>query len=344
MWKRLGWVGYVAVVVTLASAGILVWSWVCQTSTWESGFLVQVGSTLVLAAPLVVVGRLIERRLDTVGTRQEQIAQGQQATASKVDQLSEDVARTQEDLRLTREQLRQVVRDRVAAQRAEDSARFGELGQRPSRDSVLDSLNRAHELNLISASGCRVSLFGTGAYLRFLTVYSGLNSNRALEIILIAEHINADMFDQMRWEDGQTAADVAVAVAEMMQRADIYPGDRTFDAGKIFEDLAKLLQLVHGKVASSGGAFSLNYVIQACWPQWVVTDNGVYCIEYPYEVHASRLHEKDWISHMRGKAWLDNDSFEEALATGRALYEAGKLAVQPPGLLGGQLSPRNPAI
>lgn len=342
MWKRLGWVGYIAVVVTLGAAGLLVWSWVCQTSTWESGFYLQVGSALVLAAPLVVAGRLIERRLDTVGTQQEQIVQGQQATEARVNQLSEDVAQAQEDLRLTREQLSQVVRDRVAAQRAEDSSRFEELGQKPSRDLVLESLDRARELNLISASGCRVSLFDTGAYLRFLPVDMGFD--RAPEIDLIIERVNADAIEQMRWQDEQTVADVTVAVAEMMQRADIYPGDRTFDAGKIFEGLAKLLQLVHGKVSRSGvGAFSLNFLIQVCWPQWVVTDNGVYCIQHPYEIHANRLGEQDWISHMREKPWLDSDSFEEAFITGRALYEAGKLAVKPPGNLGGRLSVRNPA-
>ncbi len=69
---RLGWGVTLAAVVTVAIAGgLLYYSWVSQTSTWESAVLVQSGSTLLLFVPLVIVGHGIETRIESVRRQQD---------------------------------------------------------------------------------------------------------------------------------------------------------------------------------------------------------------------------------------------------------------------------------
>ena len=129
--------------------GLLYRSWDSQTSTWESGVLVQFGSTLLLFVPLAYLTYRIETGLDRVSTRQEEIATQQEETASDVHQLAEEVAQTQADLRLTREQLSEMVRERITENKSKDSALFKAVGEAPSQADVFNSLVRAMEMGVI---------------------------------------------------------------------------------------------------------------------------------------------------------------------------------------------------
>ena len=68
-------------VPTLAVAGALLYrSWDAQTSTWQSGLFVNLGSALVLFVPLAYLTYTIEAGLDRVSKRQDQITARQEET------------------------------------------------------------------------------------------------------------------------------------------------------------------------------------------------------------------------------------------------------------------------
>jgi hypothetical protein len=314
-----------------ASAGLLYWSWVSRTSTWWSGLLVQFGVTLFLFVPLVVIGHLIETRLDRVSEQQDQISTRQEETTSEVARLTEEVAQTQADLRQTREQLSEVVRDRVSAGRERDAALFKAVGEAPSQADVLKSLLRAREIGIIPDQGCRIDLI-SDCYLRFKPewkssdpIVRGSQDPDVIELTL--ERIDAEALRRVEWDSESTPSDIGVRIAEEMQASGVYPGDGLYDAGRIFADLSALLSFGH-ESSISGKINPVRRIIQLCPPQWAVCDDGVYCTDHPYQIVAWRLNE-NWLSHMSEKPWVDMTSLDEALTACQALYDAGSLAVKP---------------
>jgi chromosome segregation ATPase len=103
--------------------------------------------------PLVIVGHVIETRVDSVRRQKDQISTRQEETASHVARLTEEVAQAQADLRLTREQLTEVVRERIAATKARDSALFKAVEQAPSQADGLSALVRAQKARHSGTAG-----------------------------------------------------------------------------------------------------------------------------------------------------------------------------------------------
>jgi hypothetical protein len=264
----------VALLATLTVAvaiGLLYLSWDSQTSTWESGLYLAFGSTLLLFVPLAILTRSIETGLDRVSERQDQIATSQEETASDVTRLTEEVAQTQADLRLTREQLSEVVRDRITANKSKDSELFKAVGEAPPQADVLNSLIRAKEMGIIPDQGCRVG-FLSDCYLRFKPEWSSTDpvlyeSQDPNVIELTLEWIDATPLRQIRWGVETDAIDIAVDIAQEMQSSGVYPGDSSFDAGKIFADLSALLTLGYDSI-TRGAVDPVRHIIQFCPPQW----------------------------------------------------------------------------
>lgn len=227
---------FLAVLIGAVAVGLLYWSWVSRASIWWSGLLVQVGSTLALFVPLLVVGRGIEARLDRVSKRQDQISMRQEETASDVTRLTEEVARTQADLRETREQLSQLARERITENKSKDSVLFKTVGEAPSQADVLNSLIRAKEMGIIPDQGCRVDLI-SDCYLRFKPEWKSgdpiVRGSQAPDVVeLILERIDATPLEYIEWDAESAPSEIAVRVAEAMQASGVYSGDKIFDAGK----------------------------------------------------------------------------------------------------------------
>jgi hypothetical protein len=298
-----------------------------------------VGTTVLLFVPLLLAGRGIERMLDSVHTaqklvtkQQSEIAERQDKTDSSVARLAEEVSRAQEELRLTREQLSEVVLDRIAERRDRDTALINEVADTPSRDGLMRALWRAQQLGWISATGCRVSLFDRDVYLRFYVEGDAEHDEPGL-CSLIVEPDDGSALGSFEWRPSESAADLAIWVAETLQSARLYPGDEEFKAGDIFKTLQELL-LTARKLATDEKSVEreLSPIIQICPPQWAITDYGVESIdpEWTYAIEADRLDESDWLPHMTAKVWVDYPSFSRALRIGRLLYHADRLREKPP--------------
>jgi hypothetical protein len=315
------------VVLLLAGTGVLVWSWLARSDGWLSGALVNVGTTLLLFAPLLVVGRYIEKRLDDVQASQVKIELRQEVAAANIATLAEEVSQTQAELRRTHERLTETVVSRLAAARDKDRQVFADLEEAPSHDLLFAALVRAADLHLTTSTGCRVPVHNTHLFLWFETPTTHDQFQEAPDpaedLYLRLERINGQTVAHLAWPRDQTAEDFLVALAEAVVRAGEYPGDRSFEAGRLFSDLRELLELAH-ESATSGSTAALSGVIQYCPPQWAITETALVSVGKPagYSIPFSRIREPHWPSHMSGKSWLDRDSFDDAFEAGFALSEA----------------------
>ncbi|MEV4181425.1 hypothetical protein AB0J28_08265 [Streptosporangium canum] len=321
---RRWWVGITLLVV--GSVCILA-SYIYSDFSWLSGVLIEVGATLLLFAPLMMIQRRIEQRVAAVQVSQQQIEDRQDRAASEISALTEEVAQTKREMRLTLDQLSDDVHERVNAARQRDRDRFSVVGSEPSAESVAEALYRATELKLIPEDGCRVHLPETDIYVRFSAAeYPG-----CAETELILEYINGAEVQTIYWSDGESTADALVELVEAVQGAGQYPGDAVFDVPRIFTDLRDLLEMVHQRAVGERSGRPLGRVIQFCAPQWVIADTGIVQVDGSYEIAASGIWGMGWYDHVKAKGWADPDSLFDALESARALYKNGRLAIKPPG-------------
>lgn len=322
----------IVIVFGMASLGL---SWWLQRDVWWSGVLVNAGTSLVLFAPLLLIGRGIERRLDEVQETQRNISERQDEAESRIDSLAEEVQQAQSAFHLAREELSKLVAARLAEIRAADSKVFARVGDVPSHEATFAALLRAAELGLISQGGCRVRIQNSDAYLWFSTPI-GNESFHELpdspgDLHLRIERISGHNLANLTWPNYLSAADFLVELGQTLQKTGYYPGDNLFLGGEVFTDLAETLLLAH-KYATTSDMVPIRQVIQFCPPQWVLTESRLVSVgerRAGYSILMSRLHE-DWPRHMSEKPWLDRDSFDEAYETAVALYEAGRLGVKAP--------------
>lgn len=322
-----------AALTVAVAVGLLYLSWDTQASAWASGLYLAFGSTLLLFVPLAILTHGIETGLDRVSERQDQIATRQEETASDVTRLTEEVAQTQADLRLTREQLSEVVRDRMTANKNKDLELFKTVGEAPSQADILNSLVRAKEMEIIPDQGCRVG-FISDCYLRFTSGWESTDpvvyeSQDPDVIELTLERLDATPLSRLSW-NVETTAEIVVSIAEAMQASGVYPGDGSFDAGKIFADLSALLTLGHESI-TRGAVDPIRHIIQFCPPQWVVCDDGIYSAKTYYYIPADEMNAERLLAHMSEKTWIDIESFEEAQMACSALFRTGRLTIKPRG-------------
>lgn len=309
-------------------------SWMIGTASWWSAVLVNAGTALLLFAPLLLAGRYIERRFDQVQTTQTAIEDRQQTTTASIESLAKQVSETRAELRRSREELSDAVTERLASRRADDAAVVAQLTDAASHDAVFAALERATQLNLISPSGCRVALGTTDVCVRFLSPEAQdrfqAEPDPSDDVELSLEGIDGDRIRSLWWSKDQTAEDFLVALGEALQSSGHYPGDKAFRAADVFHNLQQLLE-VSLSAAARGASTSLNGAVQYFPPQWMLTDQRLASIGTPgYSIPLGRLREA-WPPHMAEKSWIDRDCFDDAYATARLLFEAGRFDVKPPG-------------
>ena len=114
----------------------------------QSAFL-EVGAALLLAAPLILVERLVDQRLKTVETGVQNVAEKVNRTQTKIDELGQET------------------RSRIAAARQSDTELLEELETSPSERTVWNALQRAQEFAAVDHDGVRVRIPDASLRIRF---------------------------------------------------------------------------------------------------------------------------------------------------------------------------------
>ena len=245
---------------------------------------VQLGSTVVLVAPLYWLQSIFERGVTEVRKQTEE-------TRSSVEHLSQEIEAIRQQAAASLEDLRDVALERVRQRRESDEEAFRRFEVEPTFDNVAALIQRAWELGAISARGVRVRLPDTTLRLRFPLPGSPDNGDApALEVGLEEENATtphdatrpaAAVRGQVpiRWAAGETASDWAASLAAQLQRLNRYPGDDHYDPAGALEQLIGLLRLAveaRTRPASANGSVPrLEPVVEMPNDQWVITEDGL---------------------------------------------------------------------
>jgi hypothetical protein len=308
------------------------------TDGYLSDLLLNIGTALLLFAPLL----LLQRRME------QELLQLRDETRSSVEGLSSDVAdirRQAHETAARLDQLGEATRSRIREQQDIDTKAFHDFDIGPSRTILLQILFRALQLRAISWRGIRVQVPGTWERLRFATgeTYAMDGSPATIPeeeyhpdadagpiLWAAVESLYGEVHDIVEWLPGQPAEEFMAEVAGRLQSIGRYRDD-TFDAASILRDLKAALRIAIEGRTGVGQFGELAPIIEIPNDQWIIQTTGLSSPRYGYFIPADRVvnagSEREGPSldeHMKEKRWVDSDKFEMACDIARGLYMTEK--------------------
>jgi hypothetical protein len=292
----------------VVGAALLVTSWLTAHVAgreWVSDVLVNGGTAVLLFAPFYWLTRGLDRHIEEV--RQE--------TATSVEGLTERVTRFESDVDRRLEEVAASVSQRLADERAADSASIERLRTAPSRPAVVEALSRATELGLVvAAHPPRVAVSDRQRlYLSVKYETEDEGWHRADdELVFALENIAGTPQEWIPWSVDESVDDVFVRIGRALQKMT----GEDLDVARYFDDLADLLSVAQAHPARRP-------IVQICPPQWAITTRGVERYDAPHEygfTHEKLASDTGLTRHIAEKQWGDVDSFEEAYMVALDLF------------------------
>lgn len=264
------------------------WGWLLRGRDYLPDLLLQVGSSLVLLVPLVLLGRILETRLRDTADQAHHIASGLAEMRSQVDDLSE------------------ATRNLIQRERADWDEAIRKARSAPDQKLIAGLLRDGALMSAVASAGVRVEVPRTDLRLRFVP-------GPVTELPLVVEQAYGTRIGTLTWRPGEPFQTVARSVAEVLTARDAYPGDDRYDSSQLLTDL---LDVIETGVAARTGRLphALGPLIELPNAQWAVASDGLHCLVRKYHIPAERLLDtaEDWRAHMLGKPWVDHTSFLQA--------------------------------
>ena len=168
------------------------------------------GAALLLAAPLILVERLMNERIDKDEDRGSSVADDVHRTQTKIDQLGQET------------------RSRIAAARRGDTELLNRLRADASERNVWSALHRAQEFAGLDHEGVRVRIRDSSLRVRFnATPGDVLSATGPVEISV--EDRDGRPVSCSTWSSDESAQDALATLAEDLQRHHEYPGDERLE-------------------------------------------------------------------------------------------------------------------
>jgi hypothetical protein len=283
---------------------LVVAGWVMQGRDYVPGLLLQIGSSLLLAVPLLLLGRVLEARLRRTEARAESISSG---LADVRTQLDEATARI--------EDLGDATRERIQQQREDDQSALRAAEQDISHASLVDLLARATRSGVVAAQGIRVQVPGAARWLRIrLDDRDGLPA-----LTLTLENRAGRAPEPVRWPAGEPPQALAERLIDALHATGAPAAADLFDATELFRRVLGTLRCGFDNLGGLGGVCA---IIEAPNDQWAITTDGLRSFQPPYRIPTERMLDlgEDWPRHMRQKDWVDDEKFIDAYRVALDLY------------------------
>jgi hypothetical protein len=297
------------------SAGLAVGGLVLCFIAWRSTgflqeFLLQLGSAVLLLAPLVWLERLLSARVDRTEAR---------ATA-----IEEEVEVVQENVRHAvrrMDDLGEGVRRELRQQVIDDDEAIAAVRRDTRWDHVARLFERGLSVGAIAACGVRVQVPDMWARLRFEAMPQDRDGSRYLRVCI--EQLDGSTLAELEWGERGDVIDLFREIGVELQKANTYPGD-AFDATVITDHLLRVIETgLHAK--RIGSILELSPILEIPHSQWAITTYGVQCLENPYNVEFSRLDEDGFLSHVQQKTWVSEEDLDDTWRAARALQSVAWL-------------------
>jgi hypothetical protein len=278
----------VPVAATAAGVAMIGWGWLLAGRDYLPDLLLQLGSSLVLLVPLVLLGWMLEARMRRTEDQAHDIASGLAEIRSQVDDLGE------------------ATRSLIRSEHADWQDAIEKARRAPDQEAIAGLLRDAAALSAVASTGVRAGVPRTDLRLRFVP-------GPDVELRLVLEQANGTRVSELTWRPDEPFHAVARWVADVLMARDAYPGDDGYDSGRPLMDLLDVIEV--GVAARTGRLpHPLGPLIELPNPQWAVASDGLHCRERKYHIPAERLLDtaEDWRGHMLGKSWVDQTSFLQA--------------------------------
>jgi hypothetical protein len=313
-----------AAVLVFLGVALLVAGW--RASGYFADLLLNVGTALLLFAPLLSLQRLVEARVTRV---QEETTASVAALSSQVADVQQQVTETGARL----DQLSESTMDRLQQAQDRDSHTFAAFEEAPSKNALTTLLDRAQDLRGIEPSGVRVRVPGTWARLRFAVSRhqeEGGEFQNVTQLLATVESFGGAEQGRVEWLPDQPADAFMAEVAKELQKCGEFRPE-AFNATRILEQLMEALRIAIGGRTGVARYRSLEPIVEIPNDQWVVMTSGIIAPEAGYFIQNNRLLEDDdykFRNHISQKKWVDADKFQEAWDVAAALQKERSL--EPP--------------
>jgi hypothetical protein len=238
------------------------------TAGYESQVLLEIGSALFLAVPLVLVERLMEGRIRALRQAAEKSIEN---VRTEVEGVRADV----QDARVQIDALGRATAERIAALRSADADAVQALRDDVTEANTWHVMRRAQALGSIDEHGVRVKMPGSDLRVRFRAEPPGPGADGRGIVGLSVEQSDGDrLAGPDEWTPAEPAQDALTRLAEALQQVGIYPGDTSFDATAIFDQLADTLDAVVALRNGSRQGARLGPAIEIAG-RWALTSRGL---------------------------------------------------------------------
>jgi hypothetical protein len=236
------WLAKRSWLIFVFGVGLLIAGGALPSGSYLIGVIQNIGVALLLLVPLLLIQRAVVEQLDQV----------EENTRLAVEDLSDQVLEVREQVERTTARLDELsgaTLDAVQEGRRRDQDLFKAFEENPTLATLRPLLDRADDLNAISASGVRVAIPGTPLRMRLRTRDIGAQFAKALAatdhvpFAVRLEHSDGELLEHIQWWPAQDAAQFATSVADALQRRNAYPGDTAFDATELFKRLLETLRI-----------------------------------------------------------------------------------------------------
>ncbi|MFE0043389.1 hypothetical protein [Streptomyces albireticuli] len=309
----------VLIIATLVGLALVVWGWLMQGEEYTPGLLLQFGSSLVLIVPLIVLGRVFERRMQRTQ-----------------DALSSDLADIQAQMRATRarlDTLGETSRDGLLDRHRRRELLLREAEREPTAERLASLLHEAAGLQAVDDGGVRTRLPGSDLWLRLDLRRTGAAQNQAqpgrsadATLHLTLEDRGGAAVSETAWARDERAS--AAARRLTARRASAVPG--TVSAGTAAAALRDIDGLLRPLVATLRTAIAartgqeqqdLGRLIELPNEQWAISADGLWCRQRYFHIRTEQLLDarQDWRRYALAKPWVDREHFLDAYRTAHAL-------------------------
>lgn len=206
----------------------------------------------------------------------------------------------------------------------EDLRAFARTGSQSTTYTLLSSLE---SLGAISSQGVFISLPHVLAWVRF-----EWRPNLRLSLVTRGELDHA----VTPWGIQLSSAEILVEFEHNLYASGVLGGRlEEIITEDIFAKLAELALLAtEGRLGPApievgietarkhAAPSNLSKILAYPNPDWAVTEFGLECVLHSYPIEVDRLDRSRWYEHMREKAWVDIDLFDDALTAAAHLHAA----------------------
>lgn len=305
LWAGLG-------VSLLVGALMLVGSWLLSESerwAWASDALLNVGSAILLFAPLLLLTEwLLERRVleleEEAEDTRESVRQTQrevgEAQARISDLIDFNTAGGREE---AARQLDEVVRGAMFKEHNDLEDLYARLAGEQDIASFVRALRSGIERRLISDTGVRVELMYSDLHLRFVPV-----GEDAIDLHI--ESAEGEILATVQWRRDRSTADALAEVSSVASKLPGFDGMDKFFAGQTPRQLGETLMYAARYGPEMTGSYEIFKVMEITEAGWVIAERGlVPKSARPYMIAFDDAAPIDWDEHIHNKDWSESPYF-----------------------------------